>query len=444
MKHLAALLVPLLLGAAPIRYVVNYTLAPEMKDGAITALEVTAQFRADPSGTTVFDWTDGWAGEARLGQWARDLTVEGAQAATLAPHGGRVIHAAPGTSIVVRYRVVSAFTADPNASDVRQPMPVVRPTWFYGVGEALFATPSGHGDAPATFAWKGPADVKFASDLEHDGARAGMATKTVDGIIESIVIGGRDLKVANSNAGGAPLRVATLGSYAFDVPRFDALAASIVTTERGFWRTKNEQPFLITMVPLVSAPGHISYSGTGRSDAFALWMDASADMSNLAWLLAHEYFHTWNYRQLGELGDDEAMSYWLSEGFTDFYARRLLLRAGLITPAVFASSWNETLADYARSTYRSLPKRRPRRTTGGTVMRRSCPISAGRCLRRSGMLGCGRPGAATSTTCCASNADSGSARPWHRRSLRCSRAPPPRMGSTYARMWFATSSRASR
>ncbi|SFO48337.1 hypothetical protein [Sphingomonas sp. OK281] len=358
MKYLAVALVPFLLGAAPAPDVVDYTLAPELHDGTITALSVEVRFQGDKSGTTTFDWGDSWAGEEKLGQWARNLTVEGAQTTAPAPHGGRIIHSAPGAPLVVRYRVVSAFPADPTVADSKQSKPVVRPTWFYAVGEALFGTPVGRGDAPARFAWAGPPDVSFASDLEHDRARLGLRTKTVDDVVESIVIGGRDLRITNSTAGGAKLQVATIGQYAFDASAFETLASNIVATERRFWGATDDQPFLITMTPVASEPGRISYSGTGRTDAFALWMDTSAEMSNLGWLLAHEYFHTWNYRQLGEMGDGEreVASYWMSEGFTDFYARRLLLRSELITPEAFTSSWNEMLAAYARSTYRTAPE----------------------------------------------------------------------------------------
>ncbi|MFS2109552.1 hypothetical protein ACCC88_07690 [Sphingomonas sp. Sphisp140] len=43
----------------------------------------------------------------------------------------------------------------------------------------------------------------------------------------------------------------------------------------------------------------------------------------------------------------------MSEGFTDFYARRLMLRAGLWTPEQFAADWNEMLRAYAASSFRA-------------------------------------------------------------------------------------------
>ncbi|HEX6911032.1 MAG TPA: hypothetical protein VF142_11590, partial [Longimicrobium sp.] len=47
--------------------------------------------------------------------------------------------------------------------------------------------------------------------------------------------------------------------------------------------------------------------------------------------------------------DDEVSVYWLSEGFSDFYAGRALLRAGLWTPADYVAELNTTLLRNASS-----------------------------------------------------------------------------------------------
>lgn len=358
MRFALLAVLPLLAGltAAPPRAdrSVAYTLEPEMRGDAIVALRVTLSFDGDASGTTTVDWADGWAGERHLAQWSRDIVVEGAARTDPAAHGGRIVHAAPGAPLTVRYRIVSAYDADPTVDNSEEPRPVVRPGWFYAVGEALFAVPQGRDDAPARFAWHGPAGIAFASDLEHEVGPRGKP-KTLDDITESIVVGGRDLHVATGVSGGATVRVARIGRYDFDAAAFDALALKVVAVERGFWRETRAGPFLITMSPLVPVAGRLSYGGTGRSDAFATWVDPGSSLSGLTWLLAHEYFHSWNPRQLGRLpdGDEEGRAYWLSEGFTDFYARRLMLRDGLSTPTDFVASWNDALRDYAVSSYRT-------------------------------------------------------------------------------------------
>lgn len=354
--RVAALPVLLALGAAAPAPdpAIAYELAPVLQGDAIVALDVTIRLRADKSGITTLDWAESWAGEDKLGQWARDIRVQGGTAAAPAPHGGRIVRSVPGAPLVMRYRIVSAYDADPSTADSEQARPVVRPGWFYSVGEILYARPVDRDDAPARFAWKGPAGIGFASDTEHPTGLGGHP-RTVGDILESIAIGGRDLSVTTLMVKGAPVRVAHVGRFGFDVQAFDRLAGQVVAIERDFWRDADAGPFLITAIPLAPVPGRLSYGGTGRSDAFATWIDRDAPLSGLGWLLAHEYFHSWNARQLGRFPEKaEAEAYWLSEGFTDFYARRLMLRAGLWTPEKFAADWNEMLRAYAASSFRAI------------------------------------------------------------------------------------------
>lgn len=333
---------------------VAYELAPEVTAGAITALDVTIRLHADASGVTRLDWADRWAGDDKLGQWARTIRIEGGRSTTVAPNGGRIVRSAPGAPLVMRYRIVSAYAEDPSVDDSEQTRPVVRPGWFYSVGEALYARPADRDDAPARFSWKGPPGIGFASDTEHATGLLGRRL-TVGGMLESIAIGGRALSVSTVTLNGAPVRIAHIGRFGFDVHAFDTAAQKVVAAERDFWGDASPGPFLITAIPLASRPGRMSYGGTGRGDAFATWIDRNADLPSLTWLLAHEYFHTWNSRQLGSMPDaKEAESYWMSEGFTDFYARRLMLRAGLWTPEKFAADWNEMLRAYAASAFRSV------------------------------------------------------------------------------------------
>ena len=333
---------------------VAYELAPEMQGETVTALNVTIRLRADKSGVTTVDWIDEWAGERKLGQWARDTKVDGAVSVLAAPNGGRIIRSAPGAPLAMHYRIVSGYDADPTVKDSSdQARPAIRPAWFYLVGEVLYARPVNRDDAPASFTWKGPRAIGFASDTEHAVGLFGQA-RAVSDILESISIGGRGLAVASVTVNGAPVRIAHVGSFRFDIHAFEKTAQQVVAAEREFWHDTKAGPFLITAIPLISDPGRLSYGGTGRSDAFATWIDQNADMPGLTWLLAHEYFHSWNYRQLGSFPKtNEVEAYWMSEGFTDFYARRLMLRAGLWTPEKFATDWNEMLRAYAASPFRA-------------------------------------------------------------------------------------------
>lgn len=337
---------------------VAYVLSPVLENGSLAALNVAVSFNGNPSGTTILRWPIEWAGDKEVGRWARDIRVDGATSVSEGPNGTRTIKSRPGAALTVRYRIVSAFDRDPDVINSRQSLPVIRPTWFYAVGEAVFAGIEDRDDATATFAWTGaPPGFGFASDLEHlaGPGRAPLRPGTVGDVQESIVIGGRDLRVSGDARSGSGVRIATIGRFDFAQPAFAKLAEDVIASQRAFWGVRGRLPFLVAMTPLKPKLGSISFSGTGRSDAFALWVGENSPLELLGYLLAHEYFHSWNPRQLGGLpdGDAQIAQYWFSEGFTDFYTRRLLVRAGLNSPQQFANAWNEALAAYAISPFQT-------------------------------------------------------------------------------------------
>lgn len=336
--------------ASPVRYVVS----PEMDGAELKALDVEIRFTGDADGTTRIAWPEHWAGEDKLSQWARDFRVEGAASVSEEANGARIIHAQPGAALTVRYRIVSAYDHDPTVDEwQQQSWPIVRPRWFYAAGEGLFAAPDDRNDAPASFEWHGaPAGFGFASDLEQMTAKS-----TVNDVIESMLIGGYGLRVRGSATEGSGVRVATFGTFAFDADALAPVADRVIAAERSFWGTDIRAPFLVTMAPLKPSANHMSFSGTGRGDAFAMWVGQDIPLKMLTYLLAHEYFHTWNPVRLGGLPDGagENESFWFSEGFTDFYARRLMVRAGLTSPAEFVDEWNEALLRYDTSPLRTTP-----------------------------------------------------------------------------------------
>lgn len=361
MRYLLCGLTALSLSAATAKTVpepVRYTLAPEMTGGALTALRVQIRFRADPSGTTEIGWDDGWAGERKLWQWSREFKVTGGSAVKAIGAGHWRVTAAPGAELTATYRIVSAYDHDPMVDDSDQPRPVIRPRWFYAVGSALFAYPGQAQHAPATFDWKAAPGIGFASDLEHLAGRNRTAVRpgTLADVLESVVIGGRDLRVFPARP-GENVRIATVGHYAFTPEQLDTLARKVIGVERAFWNSDRRAPFLVAAAPIVGTPTASSFGGTGRGDAFALWVDQRTPLDRMQWLLAHEYFHSWNPSRLGampENRDARPRQYWFSEGVTDYYARALMVRAGVITPQAFVAAWNEVLAAYAGSPVRAM------------------------------------------------------------------------------------------
>ena len=71
--------------------------------------------------------------------------------------------------------------------------------------------------------------------------------------------------------------------------------------------------------------------------------------------------HTWIPNRIGLMPPEqpaEAREYWISEGFTDYYAMRMLVAAGVWSPTEFTAYLNRTLARYAASPVRTAPDTR--------------------------------------------------------------------------------------
>lgn len=110
------------------------------------------------------------------------------------------------------------------------------------------------------------------------------------------------------------------------------------------------------LAPLGGSGPSLSYTGTHRADAFSIASTPGFPLAEASRFLAHEYMHTWIGAEVGGPPEGEgAPAFWFTEGFTDFYAGRALLRAGLWTPADFIAELNRVLARYAASPARSLP-----------------------------------------------------------------------------------------
>ena len=336
---------------------VNYRLTPEMRDGAVVALAVDMRFRGNPSGKTVLDLPDEWAGQAGRWKYLSDLNVKGAKVQIPKP-SQRILLAPPRAKIRLSYRISSAYPDDPPASGGNPyDGAIIRPTWFASLGNFVFIAIHGRADDWAKFAWGPlPKGWQVVSDLEPSPG----AHMIADEISNSVLMGGQDLKVTVRPVEGGAFRLAMRGKWLFSEDQVTDMAATIVSAQRRFWG-RSVGPYLVTVTPLFEKEfTHTSMGGTGRYQAFAIYGTLNTKLADLLEVLAHEHTHNWIPNEVGRLPEDktEPSAYWLSEGFTDFYADRSLLRANQLSMGEFLRHLNGILKKYAASSVRSAPNAR--------------------------------------------------------------------------------------
>lgn len=344
----AALAVFALTGATPPRPAVELALRPVLDSAGFAAMDVAVSFDGDPDGETVVDLPDDWGGESDLWRHVSDLRAEGGDLGPGLTEAHRTVRHAPGARVTLRYRVSDASALPRNGvgNDYR---PLIRPTHFHLLGNAIVALPAEVDmKAPARFRIDAlPAGAAFASDLEHDD-------QTVLDLVESVAVGG-DFRTLDAGGG---LRIAIRGAWSRDDAGWRAQVARIGAAQRAYWGADDE-PYLVTILPLDLPPESLSIGGTGRGDGFAFFATGNAPQDRFDQLLAHEMMHTWTPRRIGGNDEeDEQLRYWLSEGFTDWASYRTLVRGGIWGPEEFAAAFNESLAAYDLSPVRTAPNTR--------------------------------------------------------------------------------------
>jgi predicted metalloprotease with PDZ domain len=381
------------IGAAP-DPAVSYRVTPVVEGGTLRRLAVEMRFRGDLDGETRLDLSD-WGREPN--PWTRitGFTAPGAEADQVNAET-RVLRHRPGAPLTVRYQVMSAHERFPAPDRVESlHRPLILADRFGVYGETVFLTVQGREDGPVRFGWGStPQGWRLASDLENPGEL------TAREVTNSFLVGAPDLRVIERTVSGGPLRMALQGKLGFDDAAFADTMVRIVEAQRRFWGGESSAYF-IPVIGMPTAGAGTSTLGTGRGDAFVMWATANTPLDGLIRVLGHETLHSWIDDQVGgRVEEEEGLEYWFSEGFTEFYALRTLLGAGILSLTDYEREMNDVLARYAASPVRSAPNGRIKPISGRTRTWASCPTTGGTCSPSCSTTSCavGPAGGRTSTT----------------------------------------------
>lgn len=332
---------------------VNYMIEPVLVDGVLSTLSVEVRLDGDADGETVLEL----AGKAPDGTERWRLFSDLAVTAAAVRAGGEerwVLTHAPGAELRVRYRVRSAYSPEPPDENPPLNGPMLRADWFMAPG-AIFVTPQGRDDDPATFRWgQLPVGWTAASNLDHGAAGQPM---TVQNVYDGILVGGRDLTLLTRPIPGAQLRVAVLGA-AWSVPpdRIADALARVIGGQRSYWNDL-DTPFFVGVTPLAPTGRRGSVGGFGRWQGFALFAAADSQLEIFEGNIAHEHTHTWIPGRVGRMPNGRAQigNFWLSEGFTDFFGDRAALRSGVWSTQTYLARLNHALERYGTGSTRNAP-----------------------------------------------------------------------------------------
>jgi hypothetical protein len=328
------------------------------------AVDLAFAFPGDADGVTEVELAESWGGVGPQRKDLEQLTLEGADGAALplevlGPHRWRARHA-PRERLVVRAhlpRNTEAFRADFREHTFYRP--ILEPGLLHAIGHLFLPVPD-------HLAWTEPRAVELSypgfaeagwSVADSFGTGAGpRRTRASLGDLRHALFLAGELDLHRPE--GAPGLVVALARHGFDFDggELAGVVARILSLERGLMADPGGRHYLVSAIA-VGERGErgFSYGGTGLTGAFALFLQPNADLAlgaqgglELRRLLAHEGFHEWNGVRL-PLASPEEPCYWFSEGFTDYFARRVLRLAGWLDDATYAEDLSRRLAEYHTS-----------------------------------------------------------------------------------------------
>jgi predicted metalloprotease with PDZ domain len=315
------------------------------------------------SGQTTFEVSRDWGGVATggdditgvvaLGTAGKPLPVEQPE-----PHRWQVRHA-PKELLAVTWTIVpNTHQGDPSPQTHRRP--ILNQDLFHTYGELALLWPShleGRPKRDVALAWEGfEPDWKVISSFGV-GTETHRFQASLLELRQAVYMAG-DLEIASRDVKGHPVYVARAGhEWRFTLDELADPIGRIVAVERGFFSDWDVPYYLVSAIPIGRCDtGSRSVGGTGLTQSFSLAMLPDTELQGhglgIRGLLAHEMFHEWNGQTI-EPEEPEQLVYWWTEGFTEFYTRRMLLRGGLITPQEYIDATNSKLRELWQSPVRS-------------------------------------------------------------------------------------------
>jgi predicted metalloprotease with PDZ domain len=258
-----------------------------------------------------------------------------------------------GRAFRVRYRVF-AFEASVRTSFLDD-------SHAYWNGTSLFFFVEGEIDRPCRVVVDLPPGLgwRVTTALPRAPGRNAYAAASFDELCDSPFEVGRH-ELHRFRAGGADFELALYGRSNADPARLTDILRRVVMATRRIFGGFPFDRYLFIVHALPVGSGGLEHRASVTMDIAGLAFEDQVSYQRFADLAAHEFFHVWNVKRIRDavLGpfdytrENYTRLLWLHEGFTDYLANIIILRAGVTRERDF---WRWIAEDWPK--YASRPGR---------------------------------------------------------------------------------------
>jgi predicted metalloprotease with PDZ domain len=324
---------------------ITWSFAPERAaSGAV--LHVTVQFQANSIGAEAIEVPVEWAGEKLHAVSNLRALSDGTTIEDTSDPGSKIVHHPPNSAVTLAYDLTKDWPGP-----LRHPYqfhPVVMPEYFEINGENSLVFPKTPRTARVTanFNFEGlPNDWALASSFGTPENHAGYCQSFVGAWedVDRAVFAAGDFRIHRFQIGRRPAVLAIRSQWTFTDDQAIAKIQQVVGLVRDFWHDDNFPYFLVTLKPYDEDRG--DGDGSAFTNAFWIYMSRLDPLETQLPTLAHETFHAWNPGRMGAY-ESYANWDWFKEGFTTYYADKVVYLAGLMPLSAYIESLNRDLRLY--------------------------------------------------------------------------------------------------
>jgi predicted metalloprotease with PDZ domain len=211
------------------------------------------------------------------------------------------------------------------------------------VGHGLFALPDdlGGGDEiNFSVSWHGL--PKHWSTLSSHGIGNQLSFRCSHQSLDYAMYIAGDIRLHQISQSAKPVYLALHGKFNWPDESIIQDLSGVIENQRAFF---DDHAFPYYAISLIEGDKSRIMGGTRLYNSFASYFHNSLDREDYYILFAHEHLHNWIGGKIKNQ-EEEALGYWWTEGFTEYYTRVLAWRSGGITLNEFINTLNYQLKEY--------------------------------------------------------------------------------------------------
>ena len=319
---------------------IHYSVTPIFED---KKLNVNFFYKTNDKGELVLVFENQSMGESNLMNCMKDLKV------TPKPKNIQIIkdsslvkvYGKPNKEYNISYNVVKDYKSPPiNRYRYR---PIVDSTYFHVLGTKLFMYPlhlfpNQESKIPISIDWN------FNNEKAVFHSSFGLNKKqqlfiSQDELHNSFFVGG-DFRRYKFTYKEKPIYFVTRGNWkSIQDQEILEILKNTIKNQHNFWKDTIQTEFSVSLIPTYEKNSY-SIGGSALTNSFISYgsNNIGTTKKGMTWLYNHELMHKWISRTIKI--EKEVVHYWFSEGFTDYYAYKLMLKNNLLSTEEFIKELN--------------------------------------------------------------------------------------------------------